>query len=137
MLDPISDMLTRIKNSQKAGHGFVLIPFSKIKVAIAKVFRSEGFIEDVIVENNEFNKNFDTMRIVLKYNFVSSISSKPAITYIKQVSKQGQRCYVRKLDINKIKNGFGSSVISTSQGVMSGREARKKNLGGELICEIW
>jgi small subunit ribosomal protein S8 len=137
MIDSIRDMLTRVQNAQKAGHSFVLFPFSNIKMDISQVLKNEGFITDVLKEKSKINDKFDNIRIVLKYNVLSSIKSDPVIECIKQVSKQGQRCYVRKSDIKKIKNGFGVSVISTSRGVMSGKEAKKRGLGGELICEIW
>lgn len=137
MIDSIRDMLTRVQNAQKAGHSFVLFPFSNVKMAIAQVLKNEGFITDVLREKSSFNDKLENIRILLKYNVLSSIKSDPVIECIKQVSKQGQRCYVRQSDIKKVKNGLGVSVISTSRGVMSGKEARKRGLGGELICEIW
>lgn len=137
MIDSISDMLTRIRNAQKAGHEFVLMSFSNVKMAIAEVLKSEGFIVDVAKEKNIENKNFDNIKITLKYNKLSVTRSESVIEGIKQISKQGQRRYVGKNDINKVKNGYGISIISTSQGVMSGKEARKRGLGGELICEVW
>lgn len=137
MIDSISDMLTRIRNAQKAGHEFVLMSFSNVKMAIAEVLKSEDFILDVAKEKNIENKNFDNIKITLKYNKLSGTKSESVIEGIKQISKQGQRRYVGKNDINKVKNGYGISIISTSQGVMSGKEARKRGLGGELICEVW
>lgn len=137
MIDSISDMLTRIRNAQKAGHESVLMSFSNVKMAIAEVLKLEGFVLDVIKEKDEENEKFENIKVVLKYEKLSSTKLKPVVEGIKQISKQGQRCYVRKNDINKVKNGYGISVISTSQGVMSGKEARKRGLGGELICEVW
>lgn len=137
MIDSISDMLTRIRNAQKAEHEFVLMSFSNVKMAIAEVFKLEGFVLDVSKEKSEENEKFENIKVVLKYKKLSSTRSESVIEGIKQISKQGQRRYVRKNDINKVKNGYGISVISTSQGVMSGKEARKRGLGGELICEVW
>ncbi|MCK4635498.1 MAG: 30S ribosomal protein S8 [Candidatus Moranbacteria bacterium] len=137
MIDSISDMLTRIRNAQKARHDFVLMSFSNVKMAIAKVLKSEGFVLDVVKEKSEDNEKFENIKIILKYKQLSSTKSEPIIESIRQVSKQGQRRYVRKNDINKVKNGYGISVVSTSQGVMSGKDARKRGLGGELICEVW
>ena len=137
MIDSISDMLTRIRNAQKARHEFVLMSFSNVKMSIADVLKLEGFISDVVREKSEDNDKFENIKIVLKYKKISSTKSEPVVESIKQISKQGQRCYVRKNDINKVKNGYGISIISTSQGVMSGKDARKRGLGGELICEVW
>lgn len=137
MIDSISDMLTRIRNAQKARHDFVLMSFSNVKMAIAKVLKSEGFVLDVVKEKSEDNEKFENIKIILKYKQLSSTKSEPIIESIIQVSKQGQRRYVRKNDINKVKNGYGISIVSTSQGVMSGKDARKRGLGGELICEVW
>ena len=137
MIDSISDMLTRIRNASAVGHSVVVVPMSKLKYAIAQVLAKEGFIEKadrVVDENNEKREN---IHITLKYNHISSTVKKPAIENIRQVSKQGQRAYIKKENIHKVRNGFGISVISTSQGVMSGKDARKKGLGGEVICELW
>ena len=137
MIDSISDMLTRLRNAYAARHNEVAMPMSKIKFAIAQVLEKEGFIEKVERFQDEENKTHENMRMILKYDQISSTINKPVIEGIRQVSKQGQRIYVKKDDIHKVKNGFGISVISTSQGVMSGKNARKKGLGGELICEVW
>lgn len=137
MIDPISDMLTRIRNAQQARHEIVLMPFSNVKMAISEILKSEGFISNVVKEQDENNEKFNNIKITLKYKKLSSTKSEPFIDSIQQVSKQGQRRYIRKNDINKVKNGYGISIISTSQGVMSGKDARKRGLGGELICEVW
>ncbi len=137
MIDSISDMLTRIRNACAAGHSEVVVPMSKLKFAIAKVFEQEGFVEKVERIQDKDNEKFENIRIILKYDQISSTVKKPVISGVVQVSKQGQRTYVKKNEIHKVKNGYGISVISTSQGVMSGKEARKKGLGGELICELW
>ncbi len=137
MIDSISDMLTRIRNSSVVGHSEVVMPMSKIKFAIAEVLVKEGFIEKVERVADEDNDKFENIRITLKYDQVSSTLKKSSIEGIRQVSKQGQRVYTKQTDIHKVKNGFGISVISTSQGVMTGKNARKKGLGGEVICEVW
>jgi small subunit ribosomal protein S8 len=137
MIDPISDMLTRIRNAHAAGHGAVVVPMSKLKFAIAKVLEKEKLVEKVERISSEKNEKFEDIRITLKYDRVSSTVKQPMIKGIRQISKQGQRRYVKKTDIHKVRNGYGIAVVSTSQGVMSGKEARKKGLGGELICELW
>ena len=138
MLDPISDMLTRIRNAQMANHQIVTMPSSKFKVAIAEVLKSEGFISDFSVIENKSKR---TLSLVLRYVDMgnSSVNSlqRPAITKINRLSTQGQRTYVRAGNINKVKNGYGINIISTSQGVMTGSQAYKKRLGGEVICEVW
>ena len=137
MIDSISDMLTRIRNAHAARHTEVVMPMSKLKFAIAQVLKKEEFIEGVERVQDENNEKFENIRITLKYDQISSTVKKPAIEAIRQISKQGQRRYIKKDDIHKVRNGYGISIISTSQGVMSGRDARKKGLGGELICELW
>jgi len=137
MIDSISDMLTRLRNAYAARHSEVTMPMSKVKFAIAQVLVKEGFIEKVERVQSEENEIFENICITLKYDQISSTLQKPVVEKIRQISKQGQRIYIKKDDIHKVKNGFGISVISTSQGVMTGRDARKKGLGGELICELW
>ena len=137
MIDSISDMLTRIRNAHAARHTVVIVPKSKLKIAIAKVLEKEGFVDKVECAKDEKNENFETIVITLKYDQISSTVKKPAIEGIQQVSRQGQRIYVKKTDIHKVRNGYGISIVSTSQGVMSGKDARKRGLGGELICELW
>ncbi len=137
MIDSISDMLTRLRNAYAVGHSEVVMPASNLKFAIANVLKKEGFVGEVesfISEENEAHKN---IRIALKYEQVSTAVRKPVIESIRQISKQGQRAYIKKNDIHKVRNGFGISIISTSQGVMTGKDARKKGLGGEVICELW
>ncbi|TSD01255.1 MAG: small subunit ribosomal protein S8 [Parcubacteria group bacterium Athens0714_25] len=136
MLDPISDMLTRIRNAQVAKHRVVKMPFSKVKLAVAKILREEGFVD--AVERVKTEKKIDFIEISLKYDFDREKNSKvPVISGIKRVSKEGQRIYVKKGEIRKVKNGLGISIVSTSKGVVTGENARKGGLGGELICEVW
>lgn len=134
MLDPIADMLTRIRNAQKAGHKEVLMPFSKLKMSVAKILQRRSFIDSA---QKDVVGNFPALKVTLKYDVVSNVEKNPAIREIKRVSRQGQRIYVKKDGIKRIKNGFGISIISTSKGVMTGDEARKSGLGGEIICEVW
>ena len=134
MLDPIADMLTRIRNAQMVKHKEVSIPFSKLKLSIAKILEQRNFIESV---KKEMGESFPILKIVLKYEVVSNTEKNPAIREIKRVSRQGQRIYVKKTDIKRVKNGYGISVISTSQGMMTGDKAKKLGLGGEVICELW
>ena len=134
MLDPIADMLTRIRNAQRAKHSEVLVPFSKLKLSIAEILQQRNFVESV---KKETEGNFPMLKIVLKYDVVSNTEKNPAIREIKRISRQGQRIYVKKTDIKRVKNGYGISVVSTSKGIMTGENARKAGLGGEIICEVW
>lgn len=134
MLDPIAEMLTRVRNAQSAGHKEVVFAASKMKLAIANILKKEGFVEAV---SKEKNKSFENIKIALKYYEVSNTQKLPAIKGIKRVSKEGQRIYVKSKDIRSVKNNFGISVVSTPKGVMTGFDARKLGLGGEVICEIW
>lgn len=124
--DPISDLLTRIRNAINAGHETATVPYSKIKMGILAVIKAKGFITDfkeVKVGNHpeiEITLNEEMHKITLK-----------------RVSKPGQRIYVKKEDLKTIKSGLGFTIISTSKGVMEGAEAKKQRLGGELICEIY
>lgn len=134
MIDQIADMLTRIRNAQKAGLLEVSFGASKLKLAVAKILEKEGFIESVICEkNNDFNQ----IKVGLKYFKISNTKKNPAITEIKRISKQGQRIYVRNKDIKNVKNKYGIAIVSTSKGVMTGAEARRNGLGGEYICEVY
>lgn len=134
MLDPIADMLTRIRNAQRAGHKEVVMPSSKLKLSIANILEKEHFIEKV---EKETEGVFENIRIGLKYIKVSQTQKDPAIREIKRVSHEGQRIYVKKEDIKKVKNGYGIAVVSTSKGVMTGRDAYRQGLGGEYLCEVW
>lgn len=129
MTDPIADMLTRIRNAQRANHIKVQMPSSNFKLAIAKILKKEGYIEDVI----QYKKGFKvTLEIVLKKN-----EEKYAISEIQRVSKPGQRVYVGKNRIPKILNGYGLAIISTSQGLMTNEDAKEKGLGGEIVFKVW
>ena len=134
-MDTISQMLTKIRNAQMAGHKETRVTFSKFKFALAKILEREGFLEGVFKEEKEKEK--ETIRIVLKYINKSKTEKIPAITGIKKVSRPGQRIYIKSENIRKIKNNFGISVISTSKGVMTGKDSREKKLGGEYVCNVW
>jgi len=134
MLDTISDMLTRIRNAQMAGHKEVAMPFSKLKLAIAKILEEKNFIESV---SKEGDGTVPKVVVRLKYENISNNKKVPVIQGIKRVSREGQRIYVKKNEIKTVKSGYGISVVSTSKGVMTGDDARKRGLGGEVICEVW
>ncbi|MBU1177210.1 MAG: 30S ribosomal protein S8 [Patescibacteria group bacterium] len=129
MTDPISDMLTRIRNAQAVLHKTVIIPFSKFKFSLAEILEKEGLIGKILAQGRKTNK---TIKIELKYD-----GNNPAISSIKRISKQGQRIYIKKDELRPVRQGYGIVIISTSQGLMTNTEARKKGLGGELICEIY
>lgn len=127
-------MLTRIRNAQRAGHQSVSIPASRVKLAIAEILKQEGFVEGVEVIEEGVRKN---LQIGLKYRQLSLTKREPAIQEIERISKEGRRVYVKKNEVVKVKNGYGISIISTSQGLMTGLEAHKRRLGGEYICQAW
>lgn len=124
MVDPISDMLTRIRNSQKAEHKSVVMPLSKIKFEIAKILKKESYISDFSARSGKKLLEID-------------LKSPAVINEIKRVSKPGQRFYVKADKIKQVKSGYGISVISTSKGLMTNKEAKKSGLGGEVLLEIW
>lgn len=127
--DPIADMLTRVRNAQSAGLEIVEMPASRLKADIVKVLKEEGYVSDFEVEG-EIKK---TLRIALKYNE----ESKPVIRGIRRESKPGLRRFCGWKDIPRVLGGLGVAIVSTSSGVMSGVEARRRKLGGEIICSIW
>lgn len=133
-MDKIAEMLTKIRNAQMAGHKEVFTPSSKFKLAVAKILESENFIETVSLESGEKES---LIKIGLKYNTISNTKKEPAISGIKKVSRLGQRIYIKKEEIRKVKNGFGIGIISTSKGVMTDKKSREMGLGGEYICEVW
>jgi small subunit ribosomal protein S8 len=134
MLDPIAEMLTRIRNAQRAGHASVAISASRMKLAIAEILKQEGFVASVDVVEEGIKRN---IVIGLKYRQVSLTKREPALQEIERVSKEGRRVYVKQNEVAKVKNGYGISIISTSQGLMTGLAAHKRRLGGEYICQVW
>ena len=130
MTDPIADMLTRIRNGVAVGQAKITLPSSKMKEAIAKILVSEGFIDRYEV------KPLDTgaeMMLVLRYGDRRT----PAIKGLKRVSKPGHRVYRAAAEIGRVQGGIGVAVVSTSQGLLPDREARRRRLGGEILCEVW
>ena len=130
MTDPIADMLTRIRNALKASHEEVDIPCSKFKINITKILKYEGYIRNFKIVSDGPHKN---IRIFLKYDE----KGVPIISGLKRVSKPSCRIYEGCADIPKVLNGYGVNIVSTSKGLVTDREARKSNVGGEIICSLW
>ena len=124
--DPIADMLTRIRNANAMKYKEVSMPVSKVKVEIAKILKNEGFVEDYKVEDG-------ILALTLKY----TSKKERVITGLKRISKPGLRVYAKNDEIPKVLNGFGIAIVSTSKGIMTDKEARKENLGGEVMAYIW
>ena len=131
MTDPIADMLTRIRNGLQAGHETVAIPASKVKIEIARILKQEGFINNYTVEGETVKDKVVT--IELKYG----PDNTKVITGLKRISKPGLRVYAKGDNIPRVLNGLGVAIISTSKGLMSDRDARKANLGGEVVAYVW
>ena len=129
MSDPISDMLTRIRNGGRALLPVVELPHSNIKESVAKILKTEGYVSDVTVEGVTTKK---TLKVRLKYN-----GKKNVIEGLKRISKPGLRKYVGSTEIPRVRGGLGVAIVSTSEGLLTDNQARKKNLGGELLCYIW
>ena len=128
--DPIADMLTRIRNAVAVGHERVVMPASKLKVNIARILADEGFIDRYgLVENGHHSE----LELVLRYGD----RRRPVILGLKRVSRPGHRVYAGAKELPRVQGGLGVAVVSTSQGLMPDREARKRRLGGEIVCEVW
>ena len=128
MSDPISDMLTRIRNGGRALVPVIVLPHSRIKEGVAKILKSEGYVTEVSVEGETKKK----IKIQLKYE-----GKKSVIEGLKRVSKPGLRKYVGATEIPRVRGGLGVAIVSTSEGLLTDVQARRKNLGGELLCHIW
>ena len=130
MSDPIADLLTRIRNGVKAKFNSVDIPGSKLKIEIARVLKEEGYIR-----NYKFIKDSKQgiLRVYLKYNQ----TQEPVLYGLKRISKPSRRMYVRSKEIKPVLNGMGVAILSTSKGIMTDKHARKQNVGGEVLCNIW
>lgn len=128
--DPIADMLTRIRNAILARHDFVLMPASGMKLSIVKILREEGFIGDYEVLKGKPQR---MIKIYLKY----TEKKEPMLTGLKRVSKPGLRVYVQRTEIPRVYGGVGIAILSTPKGVMSGQQAWRQKVGGELLCYIW
>jgi small subunit ribosomal protein S8 len=128
--DPIADMLTRIRNAIMARHDSVLIPASRMKLSITKILKNEGFIKDYEVLRDRPHRS---IKIYLKYDE----KNQSVISGLERISKPGLRTYVQQKEISRIYGGLGISIISTSKGVMTGHQAWRHGIGGELLCNIW
>ncbi len=128
--DPIADMLTRLRNAVAVGHERVSMPSSKLKVTIAQILVDEGYIDRYELSENGHRKSLE---LVLRYGE----RRQPAIEGIKRISRPGHRVYKGASDLPRVQGGLGVAVVSTSQGLMPDREARRRRLGGEILCEVW
>jgi small subunit ribosomal protein S8 len=132
LTDPVADMLTRIRNANKALHDRVEMPSSKLKIEIARILKEEGYIRDYHVANGEGNGHA-TLVVELKYGR----SRERVLTDLKRVSKPGRRIYARKDRLPRVLGGMGTAILSTSSGVVTSRTAEAKGIGGEVICFVW
>jgi small subunit ribosomal protein S8 len=128
--DPIADLLTRVRNGAQARLGTVEVPHSKIKVEICKILQEEGYIKGYEITSES---RFPSIRVELRYDKKRN----PIITKIRRVSKPGLRVYKPTDELNPIRSGLATRIMSTSSGVMTDREARKRHIGGEVLCEVW
>ena len=130
LTDPIADMLTRIRNANKALHETAQMPTSRAKVEIARLLKEEGYIRDYRIEKGE---SFDTLVVELKYGR----NRQRVLTDVKRVSRPGRRIYARKDRLPRVLGGMGTAILSTSSGVMTTRTAQERGVGGEVICFVW
>lgn len=129
-MDPIADLLTRIRNGYLARHGVVRCPHSKMAEEIVRILRDEGFLEKYEVVQEGSHKG---LMVFLRYDS----KGRPVIREIKRMSKPGLRVYKRSRDLKPVRSGMGTQILTTSKGLMTDREARKRRLGGEVLCEVW
>ncbi len=130
MTDPIADMLTRVRNALQAGHPNVLMPASRLKIEIARVLREEGYIRGFDVQEDKGKR---TLRIQLRY----AGKKQPMLMGLKRVSRPGLRVYTKRSDIPRVFGGVGTAILSTPRGVMTGDQARRLGVGGEVLCHVW
>jgi small subunit ribosomal protein S8 len=130
LTDPIADMLTRIRNANRALHESCSMPSSRLKVEIARLLKEEGYIKDYRVEKGE---SFDTLIVELKFGR----NRERVITGVKRISKPGRRIYARKDRLPRVLGGMGTAILSTSRGVVTSRQAQELGVGGEVICFVW
>jgi small subunit ribosomal protein S8 len=130
LTDPVADFLARIRNAIRARHQKVDVPTSKLKLELARILKEEGYIANFKAVEEDGHK---VLRIYLKY----SNNSEAAITNLARVSKPGCRVYVRRTEIPRVLGGLGINILTTPRGVMTGRQARKEGVGGEILCEVW
>jgi small subunit ribosomal protein S8 len=132
MTDPVADMLTRLRNAAASRHESVLIPASRMKVSIAKVLKDEGFIRDYAVVE-EPGKAQPNLKVDLSYGG----RKQPVLNGLQRISKPGLRVYVQQREIPRVYGGLGIAILSTPRGIMTGQEARRQHLGGEILCYVW
>lgn len=128
--DPISDLLTRIRNGLQADHDDVVIPASRLKTEIARILTEQGYVESYAVEPGRVGQ---VLRVTLKY----TEDRKPVIMGMQRISKPGRRTYVGAGEVPKVQGGMGTTIVSTSRGVMTGHDARRAGVGGELVAKVW
>ena len=133
MTDPIADFLTRIRNGIRAAHETVEIPSSKLKREMARILKEEGYIQDFEIEAPNADHPGEVIRVTLKY----TDDRRSAISGLKRVSRPGQRNYVDHAHLPKVLGGMGTAIVSTSHGVMTGHDARKEGVGGEVVAHVW
>jgi small subunit ribosomal protein S8 len=133
MTDPVADFLTRLRNAAKAQHHDVAIPSSKLKRELARILKEQGYIEGYQVDPPVPGRPSEQITVTLKY----TDARKPVISGIERISRPGQRTYVDHAHIPRIQGGMGTAIISTSQGVMTGHEARQQGVGGEVVARVW
>ena len=131
MVDPIADLLNRVRNAAMARHASTRAPFSKMKIRLVEILRDEGYIDGFSVDE----KDGIHKEIVIHLKYIDNVQS--SIKRMRRISTPGRRMYCRAKDIPKVKAGLGVSILSTSKGIMVDRDARQKNVGGEILCEIW
>ena len=135
IMDPIADMLTRIRNAVSAGHTLVAMPSSKLKIEIAKIMKDEGYLEGFDIAETEQSPQ-KVLRLKIKY-VGERRERRPVISGIERVSKPGRRIYTKKQDIPWVLSGIGVAILSTPKGVMTGTRARQLGVGGEILCKVW
>ncbi len=133
MTDPLADFLTRLRNGAKAQHHDVTLPSSKLKREVARILKEEGYIEAYDVRPAQAGRSGEELTVVLKY----TPERRPVITGLERVSRPGQRTYVDHSHIPRIQGGMGTAIISTSRGVMTGHDARREGVGGEVVARVW
>lgn len=133
MTDPVADFLTRLRNAAKAQHHDVVIPSSRLKRELARILKEQGYIEDWSVQAPSPEQPGERITVTLKY----TDDRKPVISGIERVSRPGQRTYVDHDHIPRIQGGMGTAIISTSRGVMTGHDARRQGVGGEVVAKVW
>ncbi len=135
VIDPIADMLTRVRNAVMAGHALVAMPSSKLKIEIAKIMKDEGFLEGFDIAETEQSPQ-KVLRLKIKY-VGERRERRPVLSGIERVSKPGRRIYTKKQDIPWVLSGIGVAILSTPKGVMTGARARQLGVGGEILCKVW